>query len=75
MKRETSDPKRSIQSAIEYDHFEFCESCEAETPHDVHIETQIESSKQENAEFSREPYRISVCTVCETESAVRMNNA
>jgi hypothetical protein len=54
---------------------EECAECERETPHEVNIELLTESSKVENAEFSREPYRVSACRVCGTETSVRMNNA
>lgn len=72
---EVRDPESSAQAATESDTFELCENCEAETPHDIHIGIRIESSKQENAEFSREPYRISTCVICGMESVIRMNNA
>jgi len=45
------------------------------TPHDVAVEILTESTKPENAEFSREPYRVSECRVCGTTETVRMNNA
>ena len=54
---------------------ELCEECGRETPHDVNIRLLTESKKEQNAEFSREPYRVSTCRVCGTESALRMNNA
>lgn len=54
---------------------EECEECSRETPHEVSIELLTESTKEENAEFSREPYRVSTCRVCGTETSVRMNNA
>ena len=54
---------------------EECVECGRETPHEVSIQLLTESRKQENAEFSREPYRVSVCRVCGTEESVRMNNA
>ena len=52
-----------------------CPDCGEETPHEVRVEIRTESGKTENAEFSREPYRVAVCTVCGTETATRMNNA
>jgi hypothetical protein len=52
-----------------------CESCGTETHHDVHVEIRTESSKQENAQFSREPYRIATCQRCGDEQSQRMNNA
>lgn len=54
---------------------EFCDQCNQETPHDVTIELRTESSKEENTEFSREPYRVSECRTCEHENVIRMNNA
>jgi hypothetical protein len=41
----------------------------------VHVEIRTESRKKENAEFSREPYRVSTCVRCDSESVQRMNNA
>jgi hypothetical protein len=52
-----------------------CVSCERETPHDVSVQILTESTKTENAQFSREPYRVAVCGVCGTEEKTRMNNA
>lgn len=52
-----------------------CESCGRETAHAVSIELRTESSKSENAEFSREPYRVTECRSCGTETVTRMNNA
>lgn len=54
---------------------EKCTECGRETPHEVSIELLTESRKEENAEFSREPYRVSTCRVCGAEETVRMNNA
>ncbi|MFB6068472.1 MAG: hypothetical protein ABEJ90_00920 [Halobacterium sp.] len=54
---------------------ETCENCGAETPHTVSVELRTESSKSENAEFSREPYRVSTCRSCGEETSQRMNNA
>jgi hypothetical protein len=54
---------------------ESCESCGTETHHDVHVEIRTESAKQENAQFSREPYRIATCQRCGDEQSQRMNNA
>ncbi|WP_224448905.1 hypothetical protein [Haloprofundus salilacus] len=54
---------------------ETCDRCGRETTHNVRVEIRTESQKRENAEFSREPYRISVCGVCGTEKTQRMNNA
>lgn len=54
---------------------ESCSRCGHETPHEVTIRLLTESRKQENAEFSREPYRVATCRVCGSEESVRMNNA
>jgi hypothetical protein len=65
----------SAHSAADDDTLESCEICGHETPHDVRIEIRTESAKRENAEFSREPYRVARCVACGGESALRMNNA
>ncbi|MFB6234758.1 MAG: hypothetical protein ABEH81_05010 [Halopenitus sp.] len=52
-----------------------CPGCGGNTPHEVHVEIRTESGKNENAEFSREPYRVAVCEECGAETATRMNNA
>jgi len=54
---------------------EQCDSCGRETPHTVSVQIMTESSSPENAEYSREPYRVSECRVCGAETALRMNNA
>jgi formate dehydrogenase assembly factor FdhD len=54
---------------------ELCADCDNETLHEVRVELRTESSKDENAEFSREPYRVTTCQECERESIQRMNNA
>jgi len=54
---------------------EACSTCGHTTPHDVSVQILTESSKQENAAFSREPYRVSECQVCGTTTETRMNNA
>lgn len=54
---------------------EACSDCGRETPHSVRVEIQTESDKPENAEFSREPYRVSECRVCGDTTLTRMNNA
>jgi hypothetical protein len=54
---------------------EDCEQCSRETPHEVAITLLTESHKEENAEFSREPYRVATCRVCGAETTTRMNNA
>ncbi|MBX0323772.1 hypothetical protein EGH21_12105 [Halomicroarcula sp. F13] len=54
---------------------EACSNCGRETPHEVTLQIQTESTKRENAEFSREPYRVSECLVCGETTNTRMNNA
>ncbi len=54
---------------------ELCDNCGQETSHEVSVEIRTESKKQENAEFSREPYRVSKCQRCGEETSQRMNNA
>jgi hypothetical protein len=52
-----------------------CGECERETDHRVRVEIRTESQTAENAEFSREPYRVTTCRECGAESVTRMNNA
>lgn len=54
---------------------ELCDNCGRETSHEVSVEIRTESQKQENAEFSREPYRVARCRNCDEETSQRMNNA
>ncbi|WP_227376306.1 DUF7835 family putative zinc beta-ribbon protein [Haladaptatus halobius] len=54
---------------------ERCENCDRETSHTVSVEIRTESKKKENAEFSREPYRIATCQTCGEMTSQRMNNA
>lgn len=54
---------------------EHCTQCEQTTPHRVSVEILTESSQVEHSEFSREPYRVSVCQVCGERTELRMNNA
>ena len=54
---------------------EWCETCDEETRHEVWIELVTESRKRSNAEFSREPYRVTRCTRCDDQRSKRMNNA
>ncbi|SIR76080.1 hypothetical protein SAMN05421858_3680 [Haladaptatus litoreus] len=53
---------------------EQCENCAAKTPHTVTVDLVTESDKEETVAYSREPYRITECTQCETETRQRMNN-
>ncbi|MUV57761.1 hypothetical protein [Halogeometricum sp. CBA1124] len=52
---------------------ELCRDCGRDTPHRVGVELVTESGDPTTAPFSREPYRVSVCTVCGAEESVRMN--
>jgi len=54
---------------------EACTECGRDTPHAVSVQIQTESDAAENAEFSREPYRVSECLVCGATTSTRMNNA
>lgn len=54
---------------------ELCDNCGRETSHSVSVEIRTESKKRENAEFSREPYRVTRCQSCGEEKSQRMNNA
>ena len=54
---------------------EYCDECELETIHEVSVQIRTESVKQENAQFSREPYRVSECQRCGHRTSQRMNNA
>jgi hypothetical protein len=54
---------------------EVCPDCERETPHVVNVKILTESAQSHNAEFSREPYRVSECRVCGATTTTRMNNA
>lgn len=57
------------------DMHEECAECGHETPHSVSVQIRTESQKTENAQFSREPYRVSTCRICGLETSIRMNNA
>jgi hypothetical protein len=54
---------------------EDCPDCNRATPHSVNVTILTESGKRENAEFSREPYRVSECRLCGQTRTTRMNNA
>ncbi|WP_226040424.1 hypothetical protein [Natrinema sp. DC36] len=54
---------------------ERCDACELETLHEVSVQIRTESLKKENAQFSREPYRVRECQRCGNRSSQRMNNA
>lgn len=52
-----------------------CDHCGRETSHRVRVELRAENRDPKRAAYSREPYRISVCAMCGTETVTRMNNA
>jgi ribosomal protein L44E len=54
---------------------EYCPACDRETAHTVSLQIITESENMDNAQFSREPYRVTECQVCGETDAVRMNNA
>ncbi len=54
---------------------EHCDSCDRSTLHQVSVQMRTESTKTENAQFSREPYRVAECQRCGTRSSQRMNDA
>ncbi|WP_433632345.1 hypothetical protein [Halomicrococcus sp. NG-SE-24] len=54
---------------------ESCDNCAGTTPHQVQIKIRTESDKNENTEFSREPYRVTECLSCGQTTSQRMNNA
>lgn len=63
----TSDPGAGIS--------EHCNHCNRETEHTVQIQLRTESNEEnDNAAYSREPYRVSECRGCGQTNAVRMNN-
>lgn len=53
---------------------EYCETCETDTHHRVSIQMRTESTKEKNAQFSREPYRVAECQQCNTRVSQRMND-
>jgi len=54
---------------------EACEECEMDTLHSVSVQIRTESRKDQNREFSREPYRVAECQRCGSRKSTRMNNA
>lgn len=54
---------------------EECQNCEEQQPHRITVELIEESTKSENAKFSKEPYRITECLHCGVSTQTRMNNA
>ncbi len=75
MRGTASDNKPTMDPDHPDSQVEWCEDCETDTPHDVEIKLVTESKREQNTEFSREPYRVSSCVVCGTEERLRMNNA
>ncbi|WP_458189310.1 DUF7835 family putative zinc beta-ribbon protein [Haladaptatus sp. NG-WS-4] len=53
---------------------EQCENCTSKTQHRVSVEIITESDEAENAEYSREPYRVTECVRCGRSSQQRMND-
>lgn len=66
MKAKRPDPDANLEP---------CSHCGRETRHSVRVEIRTENPASSNAAFSREPYRVAVCGVCESESIQRMNDA
>jgi hypothetical protein len=66
MKAKRPDPDTNL---------ELCPDCGRETRHAVRVEIRTENPASSNAAFSREPYRVAVCAVCQGESIQRMNDA
>ncbi|MFC3956896.1 hypothetical protein [Halovivax cerinus] len=54
---------------------EYCQECDLDTLHEVSVQLRTESTKTENAAFSREPYRVTECQRCGHRASQRMNNA
>ncbi|WP_267640678.1 DUF7835 family putative zinc beta-ribbon protein [Haloarchaeobius amylolyticus] len=54
---------------------EHCDNCGTDTLHSVSVQLVTESTKQENSQFSREPYRVTECQRCGERASQRMNNA
>lgn len=73
------ESERSVTMATKNQSFqdivESCGNCGRDTNHQVSVQIRTESTKQENAEFSREPYRVAECQSCGETSSQRMNNA
>lgn len=54
---------------------EHCSECDTNTIHEVTVQIKTESLKDENSQFSREPYRVAECQRCGHRDSTRMNNA
>lgn len=71
----TDSSERSAHPTRDGDRREPCDRCEQDTPHKVRIEIRTESTESENAAYSREPYRVSICMACGEELITRMNDS
>ncbi|WP_129117056.1 DUF7835 family putative zinc beta-ribbon protein [Halegenticoccus tardaugens] len=65
-----SQPEDSIETVEET-----CDRCGEPTEHVISIDLVTESDREQNEEYSREPYRVSECTECGETRKLRMNNA
>ena len=56
---------------------ETCMGCGQDTEHRVRLQILEENSSDdsESRSFSREPYRVSECSICGETETTRMNNA
>lgn len=54
---------------------EHCDDCDSDTLHEVSVQIRTESHSPDNAEYSREPYRVRECQRCGARTSQRMNNA
>ncbi|PSQ40088.1 hypothetical protein BRD13_00615 [Halobacteriales archaeon SW_5_70_135] len=54
---------------------EYCDGCETDTLRQVSVQVRTESTKTENAQFSREPYRVAECQRCGVRTSQRTNDA
>ena len=52
-----------------------CEVCGTDTLHEVSIQLVTEGGDGDNAQYSREPYRVRECSRCGNRESKRMNNA
>lgn len=53
---------------------EVCASCDRETEHEVSVQI-LEEGRGDNAQYSREPYRVKECQRCGEKTQKRMNSA
>ncbi|MFC4542397.1 hypothetical protein ACFO5R_10715 [Halosolutus amylolyticus] len=52
-----------------------CAVCDTDTLHEVSVQLVTEAGGGENAQYSREPYRVRECQRCGNRESQRMNNA